>query len=60
MSHRPDDPADTSSDSPMDKLPAHDRVSIRAVLVREGEDPGPALAASGIVEPVAVPVVVGE
>jgi hypothetical protein len=60
MSDHPDDQAGTASDSPLDQLPAHDRVSIRAVLVREGEDPGPALAAAGIVDPVAVPVVVGE
>jgi hypothetical protein len=44
----------------MDRLPAHNRVSIRAVLVRDGEDPGPALAAAGIVDPVAVPVVAGD
>jgi hypothetical protein len=48
------------SDNPLDRLPAHNRVSIRAVLVHEGEDPGPALAAAGIVNPIAIPVVVGE
>jgi len=48
------------SDNPLDRLPAHNRVSIRAVLVHEGEDPGPALAAAGIVNPIAVPVVQGE
>ncbi len=48
------------SDNPLDKLPAYNRVSIRAVLVREGEDPSAALAEAGIVNPVAIPVVLGE
>ncbi len=48
------------SDNPLDRIPAHDRVSIRAVLVRAGEDPGPALARAGIFDPIAIPVVVGD
>jgi len=48
------------SDNPLDRIPAYNRVSIRAVLVHEGEDPGPALAAAGIVDPIAIPVVPGE
>ncbi|WP_158925178.1 hypothetical protein [Acidisphaera sp. S103] len=32
------------SDNPLDKIPAHNRISIRAVLVHEGED----AAANGI------------
>ena len=48
------------TDNPPDPIPHNDRVSIRAVLVRDGEDPGPALAAAGIHDPIAVPVVVSE
>jgi hypothetical protein len=48
------------SDTPLDRLPAFNRVSIRGVLVHEGEDPRPALAAAGIVNPIAIPVVLGE
>ena len=48
------------SDNPMDRLPTFDRVSIRAVLVNEGEDPGSALSAAGILDPIAIPVVLGE
>jgi hypothetical protein len=47
-------------DNPMDKLPAHNRVSIRAVLVHEGEDPSAALAEAGFADAVAIPVVLGE
>jgi hypothetical protein len=46
--------------NPMDRVPAHDQVSFRAVLVHEGEDPHAALAAAGIVDAVALPVVIGE
>jgi hypothetical protein len=49
-----------NADNPMDKLPAHNRVSIRAVLVHEGEDPSAALAEAGFADAVAVPVVLGE
>ena len=48
------------TDNPMDSLSSFDRVSIRAVLVREGEDPSAALAAAGIFDPIAIPVIIGE
>jgi hypothetical protein len=48
------------SDNPLDKLPAHDRVSIRAVLVHEGEDASAALAEAGFADTISVPVVLGE
>jgi hypothetical protein len=48
------------SDNPLDRIPAFDRVSLRAVMVPEGADPGPALAAAGIVDPIALPIVFGE
>jgi hypothetical protein len=51
---------DNPGDNPLDRIPAFDRVSIRAVVVPEGEDPGPALAAAGIVDPIALPMVFGE
>ena len=44
----------------MDKLPAHNRVSIRAVLVHEGEDASAALAEAGFANAVAIPVMQGE
>lgn len=48
------------SGSPLDKVPAHNRVSIRAVLVHEGEDASAALAEAGFAETITVPVVLGE
>jgi hypothetical protein len=48
------------SDNALDRIPAYNRVSIRAVLVHGDEDPGPALAAAGITDPIAIPVVMGE
>jgi hypothetical protein len=48
------------SDNPMDKLPAFNRVSVRAVLVSDGENPSAALADAGFADPVALPVVLGE
>jgi len=48
------------SDNPLDRIPSFDRVSVRAVVVMEGEDPGPLLAAAGIIDPVAVPAVFGD
>ena len=48
------------SDNPLDRIPIHDRISLRAVMVPDGEDPGPSLAAAGIVDPVTLPVVFGE
>jgi hypothetical protein len=47
-------------DDPMDRVSAANRLSLRAVLVSEGEDPTAALAAAGIVDSVAIPVVVAE
>lgn len=48
------------SDNPLDRLPAFDRVSIRAVLVHAGEDPSAALAEAGIFDPIAIPVIIGD
>jgi hypothetical protein len=48
------------SDNPLGRIPAHDRVSIRAVLVDDGEDPAQALTDAGIIDPIAVRVVFGE
>jgi hypothetical protein len=48
------------SDNPLDSLPSFDRVSIRAVLVEEGEDPAAALAEAGFTEVISIPVVLGE
>ena len=48
------------SDNPMDRLPAFNRVSIRAILVEDGEDPGHALAEAGFAEAVAIPVLIGD
>jgi hypothetical protein len=48
------------SDNPLDRIPNFNRVSIRAVLVEDGEDLSEALAAAGIVDPIALPVVFGE
>jgi hypothetical protein len=48
------------SDNPLDKVPAHNRVSIRAVLVHEGEDASAALAEARFADTVSVPVVLGE
>lgn len=50
----------TMSDSPLDNLPAFNRVSIPAVLVHEGEDPAAALAEAGILDPVAVSVLLDD
>jgi hypothetical protein len=44
------------NDNPLDRIPAFDRVSIRAVLVHDGEDPNPALEKAGIIDAVALPV----
>jgi hypothetical protein len=44
----------------MDKLPAHNRVSIRAVLVHEGEDASAALAEAGFADAIAIPVMLGD
>jgi hypothetical protein len=48
------------SDDPVDRIPPFDRVAIPAVVVRDGQDPSAALSQAGIVDPVAVPVFIGE
>ena len=48
------------SDNPLAALPAYNRVSIRAVLVREGEDGSAALAEAGFLDSVVLPVIEGE
>jgi hypothetical protein len=48
------------SDNPLDRIPSFDRVSIRAVVVSDGEDPSHALAEAGIFDPISLPVVFGE
>jgi len=48
------------AESVTDRLTAMNRVSIRAVLAAEGEDVAAALARAGIVNPVAIPVLLGE
>jgi hypothetical protein len=48
------------NDNPKDNMPARDRVSIRAVLLEDGEDIAAALIQAGIYDPVAIPVVFGE
>jgi hypothetical protein len=48
------------SDNPLDRLPILDPISIRAVLVHEGEDPSAALAEAGFAEVIAVPAILGE
>ncbi len=40
--------------NPMDSLHDFDTVSLRAVVVRDGQDPGAALAEAGIFDPIAV------
>ncbi len=48
------------NDDLLDRIPSFDRVSIRAVVVADGEDPGHALSQAGIFDPVAVAVAFGE
>jgi hypothetical protein len=48
------------SDNPMDRVSSFNRVSLRAVLVTNGQDPSEALAAAGIFDPIAVTVVLGD
>ena len=48
------------SESPLDRIPAYNQGLDRAVLVHEGEEPSPALAATGIVDPIAIPVALDE
>jgi hypothetical protein len=46
--------------NPLDRIPSFNRVSIRAVLVADGQDPHDALVEAGIYDPVAVRVVPGD
>ncbi len=48
------------AENPTDKLAAMNRVSIRAVLAAEGEDVTHALVRAGILNPVAIPVLLDE
>jgi hypothetical protein len=48
------------SDNPLDRIPSFDRVSIRAVVVSDDEDPSQALMEAGIFDPISLPVVFGE
>ena len=48
------------TDGPADQLAAMNRVSIRAVLAAKGEDVTEALMRAGIINPVAIPVVLGD
>jgi len=50
---------DTSEDA-IDRWQKANRLSLRCVLVTGGADPGPALAAAGIFDPIAIPVVLGD
>ncbi len=52
--------ADETTDDPIDGWRKANRLSIRCVLVTGDADPGPALAAAGIFDPVAIPVVLGD
>ena len=63
MSDNPDDNPDDdlggmvisqSGANPMDSLHDFDMVSLRAVVVSDGQDPGVALAEAGILDPVAL------
>jgi len=48
------------SDDPMDGMPAANRLSLRAVLVAEGEDATAALAQAGLIDAVKLPAVLGD
>ena len=48
------------SDNPLDRIASFDRVSIRAVVVSDDEDPSQALSEAGIFDPISLPVVFGE
>jgi hypothetical protein len=51
---------ETVTDNPLDALGTANRVSIRAVLVADGDDVNQALAAAGIIDAVAIPVILGD
>ncbi len=48
------------NDNPLDRIASFDRVSIRAVIVSDDEDPSQALSEAGIFDPISLPVVFGE
>lgn len=48
------------TNNPLDGIPSFNRVSIRAVLVADGQDPHDALVEAGIHDPVAVRVVLAD
>jgi hypothetical protein len=48
------------SDNPLNRISRHDRVSLRAILVHQGEDAAAALVEAGFVDVISVPVVLGE
>jgi hypothetical protein len=48
------------TENPLDRIPSFDRVSIRAVVVEDGEDPAQALSEAGIFDAVTLPLVFGE
>jgi hypothetical protein len=48
------------SDNPLDNIHDFDRVSVRAVVVYEGEDQSQALSEAGIFDPISLPVAFGE
>lgn len=48
------------NDDPLDGLHSFDRIAVAAVLLPHGVDPGSALTAAGIVDPIAVEVRIGE
>jgi hypothetical protein len=48
------------TNDPTDKPPAFNRVSIRAVLVHEGDDPTEALAKAGFSDVISIPVILGD
>jgi hypothetical protein len=49
-----------SDDRAAEIPPAYNRVSVRAILVHEGEDATEALAKAGFVDVISIPVVLGE
>jgi hypothetical protein len=48
------------NDDPIDRIPSFDRVSVAAVLVREGEDATAALTEAGIIDPIVVEVMLDD
>jgi hypothetical protein len=48
------------TDNPLNRIPSFDRVSIRAVVISDDEDPSQALSEAGIFDPIALAVAFGE